>query len=230
VIGPSTRRGPGPFVRRAGPAAAAVPAAAGGLLCLVASGRVWVRGTAGSPVLGAVPISVSGQDAAPVVPAVALVALAGAVALLLGQVFARRVTGLLLVVAGAAVVMAAAATARAPTVGAGDAVAQVAGASGRLQVASTGWPWVAVLGAVLIGLAGSVAVLRARAWGTVERPVSRFEVTPAIGRSGGGQQPRPGRDPGAAWDALTAGMDPTEDRPSSNRPPPSKSPGGDLPD
>lgn len=209
--------------RLAGPATAVLAAAVGGLVCLTAAGRVWVRATADSPVLGAVPITSSGREVAPVVPAIALVALAGAVALALGRVLARRLAGLLLVAAAAVAAAAVVEVARAPAAGAGaeDAVARAAGAVGPLQVTSTGWLWVAGLGTVLIGAAGAVAVLRARAWDASRHRSARFEPPRGTGRGDGRRPARP-PSPSAAWDALTLGQDPTQDplRESSRPKPP----------
>ncbi len=201
--------------RTGGPAAAVLPATAGAVVCLIASGQVWVRATAESQVLGAVPVMLSGREVAPVVPAVALVALAGAVALTLGRRVGRRVAGLLLVVAGASGAAAALEVARSPASSAQGMVARAVGTAtaGSFQAVGTGWPWVGGAGAALVVVGGAVAVFRARAWGPAQGGASsRYETGPA-GPAAAVRPLDPRRDPGAAWDALTLGQDPT--RPAS---------------
>jgi uncharacterized membrane protein (TIGR02234 family) len=210
--------------RTGGPAVAVLPATAGAVVCLIASGQVWVRATAEGQVLGAVPVTLSGREVAPVVPAVALVALAGAVALTLGRRLGRRVAGLLLVVAGASGAAAALEVARSPSSSAQGLVARAVGTAttGSFQAAGTGWPWVGGAGAALVVVGGVVAVFRARAWGLAQGAASsRYEAGPA-GPAAAVRPLDPRRDPGAAWDALTLGRDPTGPAPGS--------PKGDLAD
>jgi uncharacterized membrane protein (TIGR02234 family) len=196
--------------RLLGPAAAVLLAVLGAGLCLLTAGQVWVRASAQDPVLGVVRVAVPGRTAAPLVPAVALVALAGAVALLLGRAIGRRLVGVILALAGAVASLAVIAVLRDPasaalapltaatgTAGTGRAALGAATASG------TGWSVPALVGAALIFAGGGAAVLRARAWG---QPSNRYETTAPAPPA---DPARPAADPHAAWDALSRGLDPT---------------------
>ena len=188
------------------PATAALLALAGGGLGLVATTRPWVHAVVLESVLGQrKTIVVSGKDAAPAVVAVALVALAAGVALLLARTSGRRVIGLVLVLAGAAQVAATTSTVGQPRSSVTDQVARAVGATGStdVSVTVTGWPWLAVVGGVLVVLAGVHTVLRARRWSA---PTGRYEATAtADGTPDAADHPE-GSD---AWDALTRGDDPT---------------------
>lgn len=184
----------------AGPAAAVLPALLGAALTLLSTSRTWVDAGVDDPVVGHVAVAASGRQAAPVVPAVALVALAGGVALLLARAFGRRVAGLLLVLAGAAGFAATVTLQRVPVDGIADLVTKAVGVTGApaTSVQVTPWPWVALAGCALTAAGGAVAVLRAGRW---SQPRTRYEAPGA---------PESERaDAGATWDALSRGEDPT---------------------
>ena len=154
-------------------------AATSGLVLLAASRpRATVEGQGGS---------LSGALDTPGAAALALVALAGAGALLLVRGWARTVIGLLLVVVAAGVV---AAMGRIPTdygwfnyTGVPPAVTRSA------------WAWVGMGAGVLLGLAAAAAVLRARTW---PQPRRRYETNP-----------RPATTATDPWSTLDRGEDPT---------------------
>lgn len=183
-----------------GPAAAVVPTLVGAALTLLSTSRTWVNASLDDPVVGRVVVAASGRQAAPVVPAIALVALAGGVALLLARVIGRRVTGLLLVLAGAAGVAATVSLQRVPTSGVADLVTKAVGVSGSSPTAVdvTFWPWLALVGCVLTAAGGAVAVLRAGGWSA---PRGRYEAP-------GTAESEPA-EADATWDALSRGEDPT---------------------
>jgi hypothetical protein len=153
-------------------------------------------------------LRVDGRQAAGVVPAVALVALAGSVAVLTTQTVGRLLGGI---------------PARARRRGLGHGLGRRAadagcgrrrgrdpgdrafGRRGRDDVrdrVARGWVWRA---ASLVLLGGCLTVVRARAWG---RPTRRFDVpAPAAVRQVAPVSPDD--DPGATWDALSRGEDPT---------------------
>jgi uncharacterized membrane protein (TIGR02234 family) len=187
-----------------GPAAAVVPTLLGAALTLLSTSRAWVRASLDDPVVGHVAVSASGRQAAPVVPAVALVALAGGVALLLARTLGRRVAGVLLVLAGAAGTAATVSLQRVPTTGVADLVTRAVGVTGAAPASVTvsAWPWLALAGCALVALGGAVAVLRAGRW---SGPRSRYE---APGPSDA-TEPVEQADVGATWDALSRGEDPT---------------------
>ena len=173
--------------------------ALGGLLLLVAHGRTWASASVGGSGLPTVPVSLSGSDINPAGTAVAVLALAG-------------VAGLLLVVAGvlSAVTAAQFGIGRSPTLAAGDSLTSavtehvgVDAVGGSVSV--TAWWLVAVLGGVLIGTAGLMAVVRSARWPQLGRRYERAaagEQAPAAGR-------RADTRPESAWDQMDRGVDPT---------------------
>lgn len=195
--------------------------ALGAALMLLAVSRPWAHAVVDDPLAGRLSVEATGRQAAPVVAAVALVALAGAVALLTLRTVGRVVAGLLLVLSGAAAAAAAVAVERTPS----DALRSViAGATGRsgeaLPVAhQTAWPWVAVVGAVLVLVGGAAGVARARTWsgdaglsGRYDSPV-RATAPTSGGRADEPQGPderSAGSDVPDPWDRLSRGEDPTD--------------------
>lgn len=178
----------------------------GALLGLFAATRPWVTTFVPDPIAERT-LSVDGRQAAGVVPAVALVALAGSVAVLTTQTVGRLVAGTLLVLAGAASATASVGVLRTPAAAVDAAVTRATGRSGVTDVTTsvTAWPWLGVASGALVLLGGCLTVLRARAWG---RPTRRFDVPePAAVRQIAPIAPED--DPGATWDALSRGEDPT---------------------
>jgi tryptophan-associated transmembrane protein len=121
----------------------------------------------------------SGDDLVPWVPALALISLAGAGALVATRRLGRRLVGVLLVLAGLGV-----------AAGSGY---------GLVDAESVGWPIAALVGGLLIAAAGAVAVRFGQTWPVMG---SRYErPAPAA--------VRPDDDPAKVWDALDRGDDPT---------------------
>ncbi len=160
----------------------------GGVAVLVAAQQRWLDpGSPGDPATGA--------QVVPVSRALALVALAGVVALLAARGWTRRVVGIVLALAGTGI---------------------VASAVGQLSAARTPlWPLLTVLGGLLVAVAGAGTVLRAGTWPALG---ARYD-TPGQRRSAGdtpGQQRRSAgdasgqrRSAGDVWEALDRGEDPT---------------------
>lgn len=150
----------------------------------------------------------TGRQAAGVVPAVALVALAGAVAVLSTRRIGQAVAGTLLVLAGAAAVAGSFAVVRTPASAVEQVVTAATGRTGVTGVSAsvTPWPWVGVASGVLIVLGGAVAVVRARSWGGLS---ARYEAAPAVPGDGRLATSAADADPGLTWDALSRGEDPT---------------------
>jgi uncharacterized membrane protein (TIGR02234 family) len=193
--------------RLTGPAAAVLLALLGGGLGLLAASRTWVLVRVDDPLTSALTLQASGRVVAPVVPALALVALAGAVALLLARAIGRRVTGLLLVLAGAAVVAATASAATSPRAAVRDVVGQAVGTTGQhVSTQVTGWPWLAAAAGVVVATSGALPVLLAGRWArsATSRAGARFD-SPA--RSDPPSDPA--HDSFGTWDALSRGSDPT---------------------
>jgi uncharacterized membrane protein (TIGR02234 family) len=164
----------------------------------------WLR-TAGTTALqGEVPVAVTGTQAAPGVPAAALVLLAAGVAVGLAGRVGRWVVVAVVLLAGVLLTASAVAVVADPHRVAGSAVADVTGVETlAAAVELTPWPWVAAAVGVLVVLAGVWLALTSRRWA---RPSDRHDVATSRG-------PVPAAvvhdDDQAAWDALTRGHDPT---------------------
>jgi hypothetical protein len=218
---------------------AVVAVTAGAVLVLLAASRQWVVEVAVRPApLSPVRTGHTGTDLVPWVPALALVALAGAGALVATRSAGRALVSVFLVVAGAGTALGA---------GYGLLAARHQSAS-----ASPAWPLVALAGGLVVAAAGWYALRRCRSWPTMgtryeppttgARPVNEppgtvpSDPTPSDptlsaadpaaadltgGGSGAGRpagvRPLIGRraaapddDPARLWDALDRGDDPTD--------------------
>ncbi|MBA2416645.1 MAG: Trp biosynthesis-associated membrane protein [Geodermatophilaceae bacterium] len=192
--------------------AAVLLTAAAGALGLLAGGRPWLdlRVVRDSP-LPPVADTVAGATAAPLVPGLALVVLAGAVGLLATRRSGRVAIGLVVLAAGAG--MVAAATPWLGEVRAGrarDAALDVGLPAGVLEVSGSTGALIAVLAGGLAVLLGAATVLRSRRWPVMG---ARYDA-PTAGQA----SPPPARaipetaEPAGdreTWDALDRGEDPT---------------------
>lgn len=182
------------------------------------SAPVWMHGQTSSAVASVVPVSVAGGQAAPGVAAGGLVVAAAALALALARRAGVVVAAAVAALAGGLVVVAAVtAPGRATTV-LGSAAAEQVGVATVDSVVVTAWPWVAAALGVLAAVVAVVAAVSARRW---HGPSARHESgEPEAGTApapadapppdGHGAAADPGTvEPGAAWDALTRGEDPT---------------------
>ncbi|MEV7598698.1 TIGR02234 family membrane protein [Kitasatospora sp. NPDC089797] len=165
------------------------------VLVLTAAGRVWSEGRAGT-----LEVSVTGGKISELPGGLALVGLAAAVA-----VFAVRGVGRLAV--GALTLLAGLGAAAAAVAGSSDTAALDSAASGKLalagstatEVSHTGWPWVAVLGGLLLAVAGLITLRYGRGWPAMG---SRYEAPTR-------KAPVKADTPGDLWKALDRGEDPT---------------------
>ena len=125
--------------------------AAGAGLALLTAGRTWLDVTVSDPLVGNGHLFPDGRAVASVVPAAALVGLAGVVAAVSMRRLGRFVAGFLLVVAGAAVGAAAVSVLfdprRAAAASAGAATGRTADVHAVASASASGWPWVAVVSA-----------------------------------------------------------------------------------
>ena len=169
----------------------------GAALALLTATRPWLDVTIKNPLIGSGRLHPEGRDVAALVPAAALVALAASVAAVTLRRVGRHIAGLLLVAAGAGI-------ASATDGGSAGAALSLRVATGRTgNVAATAsvgsiWPWLALLSAVPIVLAGAVTIVRGRAWSGLSR---RYDPPTA--------EDPVGDDADEAWDALSRGEDPT---------------------
>jgi len=161
-------------------ALAVVACTAGAAIALFAASRTWavVEQVRPAP-LPALREPRTGASLAPWLPALALVALAGAGALVATRRTGRLLVGVLLAACGLGLVAAA-----------GLAVGNGAPA---------GWPVLCAVGGVVVAGTGLVAVRRGRRWPVMG---SRYErpAAPAAETA---------RTPAELWDALDQGTDPT---------------------
>jgi uncharacterized membrane protein (TIGR02234 family) len=194
---------------------------------VVLSGRpAWARvRTPAPPPLHASTVTVSGQDLIPLAGALGLAALATLAAVIATRGLARRLTGVLLaafgVAAGVAVSLpittaAVLAAARVTTVSqAGSATAGGAGvspgtvpngttpgvtATGHVTMLAALWRPAAVVGALIIVVAGLLVAWRGGQWPAMS---SRYTRRPEPDR----EEPA---DSASLWEALSRGADPTE--------------------
>ncbi|GIG89977.1 hypothetical protein Pen02_49130 [Plantactinospora endophytica] len=164
-------------------------------LAVFAATRTWsVELTARPAPLPPDRVTRTGGDLLPWLPALALVGLAAAGAVLGTRGVGRRLVGGLLAACGIGV-----------AVGAGYA------GFGTGDEVGPGWPLLCVLGGLLAGAAGGFTALRGGGWPVMgaryerSRPVPAGRETTALAPDGR----LDGRRTTAAWDALDRGEDPT---------------------
>jgi uncharacterized membrane protein (TIGR02234 family) len=165
----------------------------GAALVLLALSRAWLAYRVGTPPLPSRRSTVTGAELSGGARALALVGLAGVAAVPATRGLARTLVGVLIAVAGAGIVA--------------DVVRVLADPADRIprlvpkDVRSDslgGWPYVALLGALLLVAAGLLIVVRGRSWASMS---SRYDA-PA-------QRPREGE--ASLWEALDRGEDPTKE-------------------
>ncbi|ORT53941.1 TIGR02234 family membrane protein [Streptomyces sp. CB03238] len=191
-------------------AAALLLGAVGAAVVLLASGQTWAEGTVAVGG-GTVPLDAAGGDVTGVPTALAIVGLAALVAVFAVRRAGRYVVSLLLTLSGAGAAAAA-------YLGASDSAAldekaatTTGDAAARVEALThTAWPYVTAVGALLILLAGLLALRHGRTWPAMS---GRYE------RDGGPRPRKAGRAAGPAdpdrpedlWKALDRGEDPTRD-------------------
>jgi uncharacterized membrane protein (TIGR02234 family) len=175
--------------------------ACGGLAFFAAS-RTWVEATVRAKGLPPDTVAVSGTDAQPLVPALALVIVTGALAVLAASVRVRWVVGVLMLVVGLGAAILVATGGPSLDGALDDAVkgsTAFTGANAPDARHVDLWPWLAGAAFVLAGLLGLVVVRLAGTWPTMG---SRFD-SPA-GQTDGA------KTEDDLWAALDEGRDPTE--------------------
>jgi uncharacterized membrane protein (TIGR02234 family) len=162
--------------------------AAGAGLLLLSSSRTWVTvHLAGAGQLPGTTSALSGATVSPGARALAVLGLAGAAALPATRGWGRRLVGALLVLAGGVAGSVVAGVLRDP------GVAAAAHVTDPVRVELTAGPYAALLGAVLLLVAGVLAVVRGGSWGGLG---ARYDA------------PTSPRAP-SLWEALDDGHDPT---------------------
>ncbi|MEU9569663.1 TIGR02234 family membrane protein [Streptomyces massasporeus] len=186
-------------------AVALLSGALGAAVALLATRQQWSQGTA-TVAGGAFPLTAKGSDVTGVPAALAIVGLAALVAVFAVRRAGRFVVAALLALSGVGIVTAA-------LLGASDSSAldeQAAQASGDTSasvdaLSHTAWPYVAVVGGVLILVAGLLALRYGRLWPAMS---GRYErgTTPQPRRKAPAVDPDRPED---LWKALDRGEDPT---------------------
>jgi uncharacterized membrane protein (TIGR02234 family) len=179
---------------RRGLVVAVVLCLAGSALVLLATSRVWLEyATGAAPPLPSRRFSAGGAELVPGARALALLGLAGVAALPATKGRGRQAVGLLLAAAGAGTV-AVVVRALLDPLGAArgtDAFRYDVAFSGTPDLGA--WPYVALLGGLVLVAAGSLVVARGRSWTALG---ARYDAPAAA------KEPSP-------WDALDRGDDPT---------------------
>jgi uncharacterized membrane protein (TIGR02234 family) len=168
----------------------------GSALVLLAMSRPWLTFRLGAVApLPSRTLDLSGARLAPGARVLGFVGLAGVAALPAARGLGRTAVGVLLAAAGVglALDLVRALSDPAAAVGRGEPLHDVHLSAG-LQLG--GWPYVALLGGVLITAAGLLVVVRGRRW---EALSPRYDAPTA--------KPPPGES--SLWDALDRGEDPT---------------------
>jgi uncharacterized membrane protein (TIGR02234 family) len=173
----------------------------GAVLVLTAVSRVWATGTVAGVTGGALDVSVTGSTVSGLPTGLALAALAAAVAVFAVRGAGRVAVGLLLTLAGLGAAAGAALNAAGTTALHAEAARKLALAGARAEhVGHSVWPWLALLGGLLIAAAGLLTVRYGRSWpGMGSRYDAPTRQAPA----------RPSDAPADLWKALDRGEDPT---------------------
>ncbi len=177
--------------------------AAGAGLLFLAAGQPWGSAAAADPGMPSLAVTLTGREAALVVPAAAVVALSGLAGLLATGRVGRIVVGVLLVAVGAAAAVSAATFRGSAVEVLARALADRAGAPVPAAATTTSWWAPALLGGLLVLTAGALAVVRGGRW---PRLGARYERAADARPSAA-----PGGDATSAdvWAALDRGEDPT---------------------
>jgi uncharacterized membrane protein (TIGR02234 family) len=183
-------------------------AVAGGAILLLVASRGWVglRVDRKAP-LPPLHRTIDGSDAQPLLYALGLVGLAGAVAILATRRIGRIVVGVLLVATGLLTLQRTISDLNGMSPAhvlslledAGPVVGVATGAHTVVDL-QLGWMIAALIGSVLMALAGLLTVARAGAWPVMGK---RYE------RAGGGSKPAAAATDRTLWDAMDRGEDPT---------------------
>ena len=177
---------------------------AGSLLVLLTASRTWVevvvlRGA----VLPETTVAVSGVDLVSGLRAIAAVGLAGVLALLATRRAGRLLVGVLLAACGAAVVVLVVrllGRLEREAVLTGPVLA-LSPVGVRADAAATPWPWLCLVGGLLLAAAGVLVAVRGRRWAEMSRRYDAPAARPPASSAEGGER--------AAWEALDRGEDPT---------------------
>ncbi|MGM7667224.1 Trp biosynthesis-associated membrane protein [Microbacterium sp. A93] len=205
-------------------------AIAAGAIILGTGAQTWIQST-GVSGLATTSVTTTGNQAAAVVPAMGLVGMAAGIALSMARRIGRWIAAVLLMLAGVAAGLSAVYAALDPAAAAQAQVSQASGTTADAgSYAVTVWPWLTLIGGVLLLLCGLTILVLGRGWATSRRhesPVAAGAVglptAPGVSTAPAGGPAAAGTEPGSAgggeddtdldeidaWDELSRGQDPT---------------------
>jgi len=160
----------------------------GAALVWWATGQAWVTEVESGLTIGGTRTETPGSELAAACRPLALVGLAGVVAVAATRRWGRVLVGLCVLAAGVGVV-----------VDAGDVL------GGPVPLTAPGWAWAALAGGVVLAAAGLLTAYRGRGWAGLS---SAYEP-PGTPTAASGVPVAPPAGDKAVWDALDRGDDPT---------------------
>lgn len=182
-------------------------------LALLAWTQVWINAQVAIDGHGGAmqPLAVDGANAAPALTALALAGLALAGALSIAGVIIRFILGLLEILIGVSVFISAITAIADPSAASAAAYTALTGIAGKestlvgtVDPVATFWPWIAVLAAAIMVIAGLGIAISARRW---PGPTKRYQATRLEPVSDQGVDHS--HDAVDDWDELSRGDDPT---------------------
>ncbi|OIV35605.1 hypothetical protein BIV57_20730 [Mangrovactinospora gilvigrisea] len=175
-------------------------AVVGPALVLIGGGQPWAHARATNQFGVIVHVAASGKEVNAAATALALVGLAAVVAVLATRRIGRLVVGAIMALSGAGIAVVAA-------MGASDTsalrdAASKAGYNPTLSaVTHSAWPWLTLLGGVLLLAGGVLTVARGRTWPGMSR---KYDAP-----TGAAKRVTAASTPADIWKALDRGEDPT---------------------
>lgn len=180
----------------------------GGVLALIGATQTWVTAT-GFEAAHIDLVQLSGQEASPVITAMALVSIAAGAALSIARRIGRWIIGILATLAAVTMGWATINVMTNPLSAVALKIAETTGTTGfdepGAQLEVSALPWLTVAGAVITVLGGLIALIVGRRW-----PVGKTKKYDV------GEQQQPHRadrdgqlDEIDTWDELSRGEDPT---------------------
>jgi uncharacterized membrane protein (TIGR02234 family) len=210
---------------------AVVATIVGAGLVLLSWSQTWftLRIESGSGANTLDPIEVAGSIASPALAALGLAGLALVAALAIAGPGIRVVLGVLEVLLGGCILLAAGISLADPVAAVSAAVTDATGVSGSAPTAAlvasviaTPWPALAIVGGALLVLAGVVVLVTGTRWPASSRRYGGARLTDdddTVGDSATARTERPASDRAIDdWDGLSRGDDPTDDERADESP------------
>ena len=189
-------------------------------IALVAASQPWFTLRVPSAAGGSNDLTVSGAIAAPALSALGFAALALAAALAIAGPLIRIVLGILGVVLGGSIVLAASVALSDPVAAGASVVTHATGVAGDSSVhdlvastTATVWPVLAIVAGALLALTCLAVIVTARAWPASSRRYQAVRLEDPDAAAAPEPAEQPARDRAVdEWDELSRGDDPTATR------------------